>query len=341
MIRKMAWVESAKNLAFRESELPPLKENEILIKTEYSAVCGSDLHLYLDVHPYVKAPSAIGHELSGYAAAVGSGVKKIKVGDLIAAEPILVCGDCDYCLRGNYHMCNTVSYQYRKGQGGYTDYFIIEERWAHQMPKNISSKEAALIEPLSVAVHGVEKAGGMLGKTVTVMGAGTIGVLTAALCREKGAAKVWITDLNDHRLRMAEPLSGAIGLNAKELDVAEKIKEETGGTGCDIVIECTGTERCAAQALDLVRKLGIIVQMGISAKPFKDYPYSRILAKEITLKGSQGYCFDFEKSISLIQAGRIKLEEYITDVFPYTRINEAFETVMAPDTKCMKALITY
>lgn len=341
MKRKMAWVESARNLVFRESELPEPGENEVLIKTQYSAVCGSDLHLYLDVHPYVKAPSTIGHELCGYAVAVGSKVQGIKEGDLIAPEPILVCGKCDYCLRGNYHMCNSVSYQYRKGQAGYADYFIVDERWAHKVPPGVSPKEAALIEPLSVAVHGVEKAGGMLGKAVAVIGAGTIGVLAAALCREKGAAKVWIADLNDHRLEIAEKLTGATGLNPKAADAVQEIKEATGGMGCDIVIECTGAEVCAAQALDMVRKLGVIVQMGISSKPFTDYPYSRILSKEITLKGSQGYCFDFERSIALIQAGRIDLEQYITDVFPHTRINEAFETVMAPDTKCMKALISY
>lgn len=341
MNRKMAWVESAKNLAFRESELPELEENEVLIKTEYSAVCGSDLHLYLDKHPYVKAPSTIGHELSGYVAAVGSKVKKIKVGDLVAPEPILVCGSCVYCLRGDYHMCNSVSYQYRKGQAGFGDYFVVGERWAHKIPSKVSAKEAALIEPLSVAVHGVEKVGSMLGKTVAVIGAGTIGTLAAALCREKGAAKVWIVDLNDYRLQMAETLSGAEGLNSKTLDVVQKVKDESEGVGCDIVIECTGVEVCAAQALDMVRKLGVVVQMGISSKPFTDYPYSRILAKEITLKGSQGYCFDFETSIALIQTGRLNLEQYITDIFPYMQINEAFETIMAPDTKCMKALISY
>jgi 2-desacetyl-2-hydroxyethyl bacteriochlorophyllide A dehydrogenase len=238
-------------------------------------------------------------------------------------------------------MCNSVSYQYRKGQAGFGDYFIVDQRWAHKIPSQISAKEATLIEPLSVAVHGVEKAGSMLGKTVTVIGAGTIGTLVAALCREKGAAKVWIVDLNDYRLQIAEKLSGAESLHAKALDIVQNVKDATRGMGCDIVIECTGAEVCAVQALEMVRKLGTVVQMGISPKPFSNYSYSKILAKEITLKGSQGYCFDFEKSIALIQAGRLNLKQYITDIFSYTQINEAFETVMAPDTKCMKALISY
>ena len=341
MMRKMAWVESAKKLIFKESEIPALNANDILLKTQYSAVCGSDLHLYHDVHPFIKAPSTIGHVLSGVVAAMGSNVKGFSVGDLIAPEPILVCGECEYCLRGEYHMCNSVSYQYRKGQAGYTDYFIVDARWAHKVPSGVDSKSAALIEPLSVAVHGVEKAGEMLGKTVTVIGSGAIGTLVAALCKEKGAAKVWIIDLNDYRLRKAEELSGATGLNSKTTDVVQAVIEATDDIGCDIVIECTGVEACAISALEMVRKLGIIVQMGISSRPFTNYPYAKILSKEITLKGSQGYCFDFEKAISLISAGRIDLTKYITDIFPYTQINEAFETVIAPDTKCMKALISY
>jgi L-iditol 2-dehydrogenase len=341
MLRKMAWVESAKNLVFKESEIPDLKENEILLKTQYSAVCGSDLHLYKDVHPFVKAPSTIGHELSGVVVAMGSNVTGFKEGDLVAPEPILVCGKCEYCLRGNYHMCNSVSYQYRKGQAGFADYFLVDARFAHKVPENVSPKAAALIEPFSVAIHGVEKAGEMLGKTVAVIGSGAIGTLAAALCREKGSAKVWIIDLNDYRLEKAKELTGATGLNSKTTNVVEIIREETRDIGCDIVIECTGVEACAISALEMVRKLGIIVQMGISSKPFNNYPYAKILSKEITIKGSQGYCFDFEKAIALMAAGKIDLEKYVTDIFPYDRINEAFETVMAPDTKCMKAIISY
>lgn len=341
MNRIMAWVESADNLVFKESGIPDLKANDILLKTQYSAVCGSDLHLYHDVHPFVKAPSTIGHELSGVVVAMGSNVKGYEIGDLIAPEPILVCGECEYCLQGEYHMCNSVSYQYRKGQAGFADYFIVDARWAHKVPSNVDAKAAALIEPFSVAIHGVEKAGEMLAKTVAVIGAGTIGTLAASLCREKGAAKVWIIDLNDYRLKKAEELSGATGLNSKSADVVQTVLEATKGIGCDTVIECTGVEACAVNALEMVRKLGTVVQMGISSRPFSNYPYSKILSKEITLKGSQGYCFDFEKAISLVAAGRIDLTKYITDIFPYTQINEAFKTVTAPDTKCMKALISY
>lgn len=341
MMRKMAWVESAKKLVLKESEIPALKANDILLKTQYSAVCGSDLHLYYDVHPFIKAPSTIGHELSGVVVAMGSDVKGFKEGDLIAPEPILVCGECEYCLRGDYHMCNSVSYQYRKGQAGFADYFIVDARWAHKVPSSVDAKAAALIEPLSVAIHGVEKAGDMLSKTVTVIGSGTIGALVATLCREKGAVKVWIIDINDYRLSKASELSGATGLNSKDIDFVQIVREETNGIGCDIVIECTGVEACAISALEVVRKLGIIVQLGISSKPFANYPYAKILSKEITIKGSQGYCFDFEKAISLIAASRIDLMKYITDIFSYTQINEAFETVTAPDTKSMKVLISY
>lgn len=340
MTRKMLWVERAQELVFKESEIPPLKENEVLLKTCYSAICGSDLHLYHDAHPFIKAPSTIGHELSGIVTAVGSGVTKVGVGDLVAPEPILVCGECEYCLRGDYHMCNTVSYQYRKGQAGFADYFIVDERWAHKLPSHIDPMEAALVEPLSVAVHGVEKAGGMLGKSVAVFGAGAIGSFAAALCVKQGASKVWVIDINDYRLKLSSELSGAYALNSSKTDVVQEILGAT-DIGCDIVIECTGVEDCAIKSIEMVRKLGTIIQMGISSRPFRNYPYAKILSKEITLKGSQGYCFDFETSILLLETKSIDLKKYITDVFPYTGISEAFRKAADPASESMKILVSY
>ena len=111
--------------------------------------------------------------------------------------------------------------------------------------------------------------------------------------------------------------------------------------GCDIVIECTGVEDMRHRCHRDGKKVGTIVQMGISSKNFESYPYAKILSKEIILKGSQGYCFDFEKSISIIETGKIDLKKYITDIFPHTQINEAFELVAAPDTESMKVLIHY
>lgn len=339
--RKMAWVDAPEHLEIRESQLRQPKANEVLIKTAYSAICGSDMHLYRGHHPFVKIPCTIGHELSGHVVAVGSDVTAVSVGDLVVPEPILTCGHCDNCLRGNYHMCREVSYGYRKGEAGFSDYYFCEERWVHKLDASVSPKVAALIEPLSVAIHGVEKAGELLGKTVTIIGAGAIGSFSAAVCQAKGAGKIYMVDINESRLKIAGAGICTKSFNPKNGDPVAAILDETGGKGCDVVIECTGAETCIKQAVEMACPLGVIVQIAISTHPLNDFDYARILQKELTVRGSQGYCFDFDKAIGLVSTGRIDLSRYIASEFPFEQINEAFAAVSAPNPPNMKVLIHY
>jgi len=341
MKRNISVVTSANHVSYQQSEIPALSPNQVLIKTSYAAVCGSDLHLYHDIHPYVKAPCTIGHELAGRIMEIGKQVKKLKTGDLVAVEPVLVCGICEYCLGGHYHMCRNISFQYRKGQAGFTDYFVVDERWAHKVPESVGEKGAALLEPLSVAVHGAKKAGSLLGKTAAIYGAGAIGALTALVCRLEGASKVWLIDRNDNKLEISSRLTGAESINNMNCPPPPVIIDATGGIGCDVVIECTGHESCAAEALECVRKMGIVVQMGISGGNFTNYPYPKILQKEIRLQGSQGYCFDFQTSLALLKAGKVDLSSFITHEFSWEDIEKAFSLAANPQTDSMKIVLKY
>ena len=341
MKRNMAVVTSADHVSYQQSDIPELAPNQVLIKTSYASVCGSDLHLYHDVHPYVKAPCTIGHELAGRVVETGKQVKELKTGDLVAPEPVLVCGACEYCLGGNYHMCRNISFQYRKGQAGFTDYFVVDERWAHKVPESVGDKAAALLEPLSVAVHGAKKAGSLLGKTVVIYGAGAIGTLTALVCRLQGASKIWLVDRNDNKLKISARLTNAESINNMNCSPPTVIAEATGGIGCDAAIECTGHEACAAEALECVRKMGTVVQMGISSGNFTNYPYSKILQKEIRLQGSQGYCFDFQTSLALLNTGNVDLSSFITHDFSWEDIEKAFELAANPQTDSMKIVLKY
>ncbi len=340
--RKMAVVEKAGQVSFQEFDLAPPSPHEILLKTCYSAVCGSDLHLYHDIHPFIKAPCTIGHELSGRVVEIGSSVKGFALGDLVAPEPVLVCGSCSYCQKGDYHMCNDISYQYRRGQAGFADYFLVDARWAHKVPEAVGEKAAALIEPLSVAIHGVRKTGNLLAKSVAVIGAGPIGALAAHICQLEGASKIWLIDRNSKKLETATRLvTAAEGVNTAEKDAVETVLAATGGQGCDVVIECTGSEECAVHALNMAAKMGGILQMGISTRPFSQYPYARILQKEITLWGSQGYCFDFQRAIALLTAGKLNLQAYITHEFASRDIAKAFALAADPLTDSMKIILSY
>ena len=128
-----------------------------MIKVQTAAICGSDLHLFKGKHPSVSLPSAVGHELSGEVVRVGRMVTGFEEGDRVTIEPVIACGSCYYCRRGEYHLCSNISFQYRQGQGAFGEYFYAPENRTFKLPSSISFEEGALIEPLSVALHASKK----------------------------------------------------------------------------------------------------------------------------------------------------------------------------------------
>ena len=165
--------------------------------------CGSDLHIFKGKHPVVTLPVPVGHEIAGEVAEIGRGVTKVQPGDRVTVEPVIVCGHCHYCQQGNYHLCVSISFQYRQGQGGLTTDFIAPERWVHLLPEDLPFNSGALIEPLAVAVHAVGLADLKIGDNVAIFGAGAIGLLILQVVRGAGAGKVFISDIRDFRLDLA------------------------------------------------------------------------------------------------------------------------------------------
>ncbi|MGB3964310.1 MAG: alcohol dehydrogenase catalytic domain-containing protein, partial [Tepidanaerobacteraceae bacterium] len=163
------------------------KEQQVVIKIASSAICGSDLHIFKGKHPSAPLPVTIGHEFAGEVVAVGSKVSKVKIGDRVTVEPVIVCGKCRACRTGNYGYCENISFTYRVGDGAMADYITVEEPYVYKLPEHLSYSAGALIEPLAVAVHAVRRADIKLGEKVLVIGAGAIGILVAALCRRRGA----------------------------------------------------------------------------------------------------------------------------------------------------------
>ena len=152
-------------IEFQERALPELGTKDVLIKVKAASICGSDLHVYKGKHPSAPLPVAVGHEVSGEVVRIGGNVSGVALSDRVAVEPVIACGKCHFCLRGKYHLCTKISFQYRQGQGGFAPYFVVNERWLHKLPEDISYEEGALIEPLAVAIHAVTKGCISIGQT--------------------------------------------------------------------------------------------------------------------------------------------------------------------------------
>jgi len=338
--RPMAFVTQPETVEIWERPIPPLGDLDVLIKVRATALCGSDLHIFKGKHLAVSLPVPVGHEIVGEVAEVGAGVTKVKPGDRVTVEPVIVCGECHYCQRGDYHLCANISFQYRQGQGGLTTDFITSERWVHLLPNSISYSAGALIEPLAVAVHAVRLANLNISESVAIFGAGAIGLLILQAAKAVGAGKIFITDIRESRLNAALNFGASGAFNGSKCNPVEEILKQTDGIGVQHVFEAVGLEITLNQALQALRKGGDAVLVGLFEDERVALPANIFVQKEISLVGSQGYHWDFQRAIELIQHGKIDLEKMITHQFHLEQTQQAFDVLMDPNQEAVKVVIS-
>lgn len=238
---RAAYMISPKKIEMRELPMPTAKPGEVILKVEYVGVCGSDVHFFetgvRKGKPF-PLPFILGHECAGTVTEVGDGVKSIKVGERVCFEPQITCGKCVYCRSGHYNMCPDVVFPSTPPYDGMLrDYVAIPAENAYKLPDEVSTKEGALIEPLAVGLSAAEKGEVTVGKTVVILGAGCIGLVTMMACKAMGASRVIMSDLYPKRLANALRLGADVVINAAEEDAIQRVMELTGGEGADVVFE--------------------------------------------------------------------------------------------------------
>ncbi len=336
----MAIIRAPGEVEFIKKTLPSLGRNEVLINVKACSICGGDMHLYRGKHPLASLPAAIGHELAGEVIKKGSGVSKVNLGDRVVVEPVITCGHCFFCRRGQYHLCQNIAYQYSAGQGGFTPYFITAEKWVHQLPDSLSYEEGALIEPLAVAVHAVRQAEVEIGHQVAIWGAGGIGLFLLQVVRAAGANSVFIIDIQDHRLKLAQELGALWAINPEKEDPVARIFHETRSLGVDRSFEAVGLEKTLRQSAECLKKGGICVLIGLFEDPWEaKFPVNHFVQKEIQMRGSRGYCWDFQIALDLVRAGKVKLAPLISHSLPLSDLPKAFELLLDPKHKANKVVV--
>ena len=336
---RMAFILEPERIEFRDMPLRDPKPDEVLIKVRSAAICGSDLHLFKGKHPSVKLPSAVGHELAGEVIQVGGKVAGFVPGDRVTVEPIIACGTCYYCSRGEYHLCSNISFQYRQGQGAFADYFYSPESRTYKLPPSVSFEEGTLIEPLSVALHAVKKSGIHIGQSSAVIGAGAIGQLAAMLLNNVTGIKPFVADINEFRVQKAIDLGANGVFTNRGDDLKEIIMSRTDRLGVDCAFEAVGLETTLAQVLEVIKKGGKAMLLGIFEEPLPKIPINLFVQREIGLIGSQGYAWDFNDSITLASEKRINLSELITAHLTLDQLQEGFELLSQPQNNHIKVII--
>ena len=316
-------------IEIREIPEPKIKEDEVLIEVKAVSVCGSDLHIYHDSHPYWP-PVVLGHEFSGVIAKVGKEVKGWKVGDRIVSETRTgSCGICYTCQSGFPQVCEQKR-PYGIGiNGAYTKFVAGPARLLHCLPDNISFEAGAIIEPIAVCVTSIlERSQLQGGESVVITGPGPMGLISLAIAKAAGAKMVGMTGRNSDegvRFEKARELGTDFTINVDKEDPVQKILEITHGLGVDLLIETSGGGKAIYQAFEMVRRLGRICAMGISGKDEVPIPYDRGIFKALRYD----FCFSsswtsWEKAIGLISKGLLPAEKLITHKLPLEKWEEAF-----------------
>jgi len=325
-----------------EVDEPEIKPDEVLIRVKAVSICGSDLHIWHDEHPYWP-PMTMGHEFSGEIVDVGSQITEWKIGDRVVSETRTeTCGVCRYCQTGVPQVCPNKRPPGIGIDGAMAKFVAMPARLLHRIPDNVPYDAAAVTEPTAVCLHGIiERTGVNAGDNVVVLGPGPIGLMSVQLARLAGASNVIAVGTPRSaalRLKKAKDVGANVIINLGEVDPVEKVLELTGGYGADLVIEAAGSSSAIKLAFDLVRRQGKICALGINGKETTDVPWDKAIFKAVQLT----FCFSsswqsWETVLQLMEKGMLNLDEIITHRMPLEQWHEAFEAL--ENREAIKAIL--
>ncbi|WP_238367488.1 L-idonate 5-dehydrogenase [Mesobacterium pallidum] len=338
------YAHGAKDLRLSSCELAAPGPGEVSVRLARGGICGSDLH-YFNHGGFgtvrLREPMILGHEVSGHVTALGDGVSGLEVGQLVAVSPSRPCGDCGECLRGLPNQCLNMRFYgsampFPHIQGAFREELVAGA--AQCIPADgLDPAQAAMAEPLSVALHAVRRAGEMLGRRVLVTGCGPIGVLVILAARRAGAGQIVATDISDRMLEFARAAGADVVLNTRE--DPEALAPFTAGKGTlDVLFECSGAQPALVAGIGALRPRGRIVQLGLSGD--MSLPMMQLTAKELELCGSFRFHEEFAVAVDMMRKGLIDAGQLLTHSFPLADFADAF--AMANDrTQAMKVQLDF
>ncbi|EXJ91146.1 L-iditol 2-dehydrogenase [Capronia coronata CBS 617.96] len=340
------WVAEASPSLEEVQQGKDLKEGEVYIGVKSTGICGSDVHFWHAgcIGPMiVTGDHILGHESAGVVLAAHPSVTTLKPGDRVAIEPNIPCFKCEPCLTGRYNGCESVEFLSTPPVDGLLRRYVKHPAmWCHKIG-DMSFEDGSLLEPLSVALAGVERAGVRLGDPVLICGAGPIGLVTLLCCQAAGACPLLITDIDAGRLKFAQSLVPRVktfqvpmGKSAEEC--ADGIIQAMGGIRPRVAMECTGVESSVASAIWSVKFGGKVFVIGVGKNEMK-IPFMRLSTMEIDLQYQYRYCNTWPRAIRLVQSGVINMDRLVTHRFNLSQAAEAFKAASDPKSGAIKVQI--
>ncbi len=332
------------HLEITDMPLPSPGPGEVLVRVEACGICGSDVH-GLDGSTGRRIPPIVmGHEAAGTVESVGEGVTRFAKGDRVTFDSTVYCGNCPYCKVGQINLCDNrevigVSEGNYRRHGAFAEYVVIPDRIMYPLPASFPFEEAAMLEAVSVAMHGVKVSPIVGGETALVIGAGMIGLLTLQAAKAAGCARVFISDVDETRLNLARQIGADEVLHCSGAELLSEVKRLTNGRGVDVVLEAVGLNQTVGSAIDCARKAGTVTLIG-NVSPEVTLPLQKVVVKQLKLQGSCASSGEYPEAIELIAAGKIKVKPLITAVASLEEGPRWFERLHSREPNLMKIILT-
>jgi L-iditol 2-dehydrogenase len=340
---KALLLSSYNHLELANLPVPSPAPDEVLIRVAACGICGSDVHGYDGSSGRRIPPLVMGHEAAGIVSAVGSSISSFAPGDRVTFDSTVYCGACPSCLRGDMNLCDSrqvlgVSCGDYRRAGAFAEFVAVPARILHRLPENLPFAEAAMLEAVAVAIHGVNLAHITASDSVLVIGAGTIGILTLQAVRATGCKKVLVTDVDQDRLNLAKQL-GATETRLSSENLQSQILQLTSNQGVDVALECVGRNETVAAGIDAARKGGTVVLVGNIA-PNVNLPLQKVVTRQIRLQGSCASSGEYPRAIELLASGAIKVKPLITAIAPLEDGASWFQRLHNREPNLLKVVLT-
>jgi len=324
---KVAVWHGRKDIRIEEAPTPSIEKDGALVRVRVCGLCGSDLHAYQGLSDRRVPPLVMGHEFAGDIEEIGGEVKSLEIGDRVVVDPLVVCGECNRCVRGSQNVCRDRKLIGLTMQGALAEYVAVPSNRCFPLPDDVSYEEGAMVEPTAVGVHAAERASISPNDTLAIVGTGVIGLLTLQAAKLRGPSRILAIDLSNERLGLARRFGADGAINPREGDPVQGVMELTNRAGADCVVEAVGIQQTMRQAMKMASDQGRIVVVGMLQKSM-ELEALEITVRELSLMGAYAYTDQaFKTAITLISEGKINVTPLITRILPLDSVKEGFEAL--------------
>ena len=337
---KAAILQQPRIFAVAERPVPQAEPGEVVVRIAATAVCHTDLDMYVGHHPGVRYPVVLGHEATGTIAAVGPEVTGLRPGQNVIINPVISCGRCDCCRRGDEHLCRNAGIIGREFEGSLSQYIRLGARYVYPLPPQLPLAEATLIETLATVRHAQVRACITADDSVVVLGQGTTGLLHTRLAVLAGARQVIAVSRTQRKLDLAMGMGARHAVQASVDAAAAEVQRLTGGSGADVVIDTVGGAGTLRDGIDMLRPGGRFISFSLNHEAFSGLSAFWLYFKEINIIGTRALTHvDMTPSIDLVASGKIDASVFITARYPLDQVAAAFEEYERNPSRILRIVI--